>query len=256
MTFGNGMPNHRILTRKIMYPPNIAAFIDLLRLVEDDQGMVDLCSNFYSELGFEQWSVMRFVDHRLSQLIISNWNLGRIDEWTERNRDDAPLWRYAERVRVPFLIDDQMLDDEALASGIQHRLRWKARSGLIYPFFNSRDSGLWLAIETSRSSAWTLEKNREHRGMLDGSAYAVINHVFVKLAPGHVQRQISFAGLSPREQEVALWTMRGKTALEIAMILEIAERTVNSHIATIVRKLEASNKTEAIAKAIRIGLVG
>ena len=61
--------------------------------------------------------------------------------------------------------------------------------------------------------------------------------------------------LSPREREVLRWSAAGKTADEIGMILAITPRTVAFHIQRCVAKLDAANKTEAVAKALMLGLL-
>jgi|SRR5882724_5879032 len=57
-----------------------------------------------------------------------------------------------------------------------------------------------------------------------------------------------------REREVLRWTAMGKTSDEIGIILGISTRTVNFHIATILAKLDAVNKTQAVAKAMMFDL--
>ena len=62
-------------------------------------------------------------------------------------------------------------------------------------------------------------------------------------------------GLSPRETEVLRWTAEGKTASEIATILDVSERTVNFHVNSAVTKLDANNKTNAAVRASLLGLI-
>ena len=57
--------------------------------------------------------------------------------------------------------------------------------------------------------------------------------------------------LTAREIEVLTWVARGKSAWEIAEILHIAKRTVDEHVRNFVRKLGASNRTQAVARAVR-----
>ncbi|MEM5370914.1 autoinducer binding domain-containing protein [Paraburkholderia azotifigens] len=61
--------------------------------------------------------------------------------------------------------------------------------------------------------------------------------------------------LTPREREVLRWTGEGKTACEIGQILNIADRTVNFHINNILLKLAATNKIQAVVKAVTVGLI-
>jgi LuxR family transcriptional regulator, quorum-sensing system regulator SolR len=73
--------------------------------------------------------------------------------------------------------------------------------------------------------------------------------VIGKLVPDHEVQ------LSKREVEITRWTAEGKSAAEIAAILYLSESTVNFHIANVVRKLNAANKTAAAVRASMLGLL-
>ena len=61
--------------------------------------------------------------------------------------------------------------------------------------------------------------------------------------------------LSRRERECLQWTASGKTTWEIAGILEISQNTIDGYIASATRKLGAVNRTQAVAEALRRGLI-
>jgi LuxR family quorum sensing-dependent transcriptional regulator len=61
--------------------------------------------------------------------------------------------------------------------------------------------------------------------------------------------------LTPRENEVLRWVAKGKSAREIGEILAITKRTVDEHVQTAIRKLGAMNRTNAVAIALRDGLI-
>ncbi|WP_144152495.1 autoinducer binding domain-containing protein [Paraburkholderia sp. BCC1885] len=61
--------------------------------------------------------------------------------------------------------------------------------------------------------------------------------------------------LTAREREVLRWTGEGKTSYEIGKILSISERTVNFHVNNVLSKLAATNKVQAVVKAIATGLI-
>jgi DNA-binding NarL/FixJ family response regulator len=61
--------------------------------------------------------------------------------------------------------------------------------------------------------------------------------------------------LTARELEVLQSVAAGKANKQIAVHLEISERTVRAHVSSILTKLEASSRTQAAIRAVREGLV-
>ncbi len=148
------------------------------------------------------------------------------------------------------------------------------------PFFWSEVAHTWAHDETVRRF---MERARTHglgeglcipvRGLnghdagislsapvlaLDRAAIATL-HLAGRYAFNHaraVQRN-SDAGLmlTAREKEALMWCALGKTSAEIGLHLGISETTVNSHIRRCMAKLEAGNKVEAVATAIREGII-
>ena len=61
--------------------------------------------------------------------------------------------------------------------------------------------------------------------------------------------------LSKREVEILHYLARGMTTARISSDLFISENTVKTHIRHILEKLEASNRAEAVRKAVQLGLI-
>lgn len=61
--------------------------------------------------------------------------------------------------------------------------------------------------------------------------------------------------LAPREIDCLRWSAAGKTSGEIAAILGVSENTVNSYLAAAAQKLNAVNRVQTVAQAIRLGLL-
>jgi len=61
--------------------------------------------------------------------------------------------------------------------------------------------------------------------------------------------------LSPREREVLMWAAEGKTARETARLLKVSESAVNLYSARAMSKLRARTRTQAVAIAVRNGLM-
>lgn len=63
------------------------------------------------------------------------------------------------------------------------------------------------------------------------------------------------ACLSPRELECLQWCSLGKTNWEISEILGLSERTVEHYLASATRKLDSVTRTQAVAEALRAGVI-
>lgn len=61
--------------------------------------------------------------------------------------------------------------------------------------------------------------------------------------------------LSQRERDCLAWTAAGKTTKEIAQQLGIVDSTVNEYIGSAQKKLRASNRAQAAARAMLLGVV-
>ena len=61
--------------------------------------------------------------------------------------------------------------------------------------------------------------------------------------------------LTAREREILALLARGQTSRQIGTTLTISERTVNTHVGNIYRKLHVNNRVDAVREAMRIRLV-
>lgn len=61
--------------------------------------------------------------------------------------------------------------------------------------------------------------------------------------------------LSPREQECLQWVCRGKSSSDIGTILSLSPRTVDSYLEKVCSKLRVRTRIEAVASAVRRGLI-
>lgn len=77
--------------------------------------------------------------------------------------------------------------------------------------------------------------------------------------PSHIAQRLSkavtYESLSQREQEVLVLVARGLTNKEIAQKLYISDKTVRNHVTSLLLKLGANDRTEAVTTAIARGLL-
>lgn len=73
-----------------------------------------------------------------------------------------------------------------------------------------------------------------------------------EIEPGQTPEQV--AALSPREFEVLRGLVRGASNAEIAADLYLAETTVKTHVAAVLRKLDLRDRIQAVILGYEIGL--
>jgi two-component system response regulator DegU len=79
-------------------------------------------------------------------------------------------------------------------------------------------------------------------------------HHFRELPLGQGAESI-VSPVTAREQEILNYMAKGYLNKQIALALEISEQTVKNHVTSILRKLNANARTQAVVEAIKHGLV-
>lgn len=64
-----------------------------------------------------------------------------------------------------------------------------------------------------------------------------------------------FTPLSAREAECLLWVSRGKSSVDIGQIVGLSHRTVDSYLEKTCAKLKVRTRIEAVAVAVRAGII-
>lgn len=120
---------------------------------------------------------------------------------------------------------------------------YSVRKGLVFPVYRGNVLGFFglLAEDVDLSDG---QLSAMHVGALA---------IFERLVAS--RKQYPLPRLTSREIECLSWTSLGKTSGEIAVILAVSEHAVVRHLTSAARKLSALNRGNAVAKAIRLGLM-
>jgi len=84
---------------------------------------------------------------------------------------------------------------------------------------------------------------------------AAIRSLAARHAPVAAPTGATFAGLTPREREILQLMARGLSNSEIAGELYLGLQTVKTHVSSLLRKLGARDRTQAVIAAYEYGLV-
>ncbi|HYC01827.1 MAG TPA: response regulator transcription factor [Azospirillaceae bacterium] len=83
----------------------------------------------------------------------------------------------------------------------------------------------------------------------------LVEVVRARLSGSTVRAARSPVQLSDREAEALTWVARGKSSGDAAVLMNVAERTVNFHVENAMRKLGVGSRVQAALAAARIGLI-
>ncbi len=113
-------------------------------------------------------------------------------------------------------------------------------------------NGYVLKTASPLSIVQAVRDVHEGKSALDPTiASRLIAHIAGRAAPGLPD----YEELTEREMEVLALASKGYTNKAIGVQLGISDRTVQGHLAKTYQKLEASSRTEAVMKAVSLGLI-
>jgi DNA-binding NarL/FixJ family response regulator len=101
----------------------------------------------------------------------------------------------------------------------------------------------------------TLEAVAAGEPALSPGLAAKILDEFTRLAREGPAKQAEVGSLTAREREVLQLVAQGATNREVAAALYLSQHTVNFHMKNTLRKLHLKNRVQAVAYAVRAGLV-
>lgn len=113
------------------------------------------------------------------------------------------------------------------------------------------DIGLFSVTRNCSDREWKLLK-KSILGDLQNAAVHLHDHVMQTSA---LTRATAHPSLSAREEEVLQWTAAGKSQQDVADILSISNRTVEVHLRSGRTKLAALTTSQAVGRAIGLGLI-
>ncbi len=101
------------------------------------------------------------------------------------------------------------------------------------------------------------ERAADLRDAMEGAGGRILSAAYDthRLVLEDAVQDMDGVSLSPREKECLSWTLEGKTAGEIAMILGISTSTVNQHAFNASQKLGCLNKHHAAVHALRWNMI-
>lgn len=205
--------------------------------------------------GMKAFMVVNIPAHialELSQYtVITNWPAELLHQYdNEGLLPRSNVLRALKQSSVPFFVDAELL-----RSGHENTV-----GETILDLFTRFDmvKSLWCPVQdhTGQRGAVSFHGNRTDFSPTFVAEIAyVCAHIFSRLAHVRTLDSRITGTLTDREIDCLNWTAAGKTSAEIAEILILSEHTVNHYLNRATKKLDTVNRTQAVAKALRVGLI-
>jgi LuxR family transcriptional regulator, quorum-sensing system regulator BjaR1 len=186
-----------------------------------------------------------------SSSIITNWPSDLLTEFDQvALLSGSPVLAHLRRSSIPlrFDIDDIALQRDPRSGEVSKALfsRFRMNRGAYFPVHDATGARGAISFIGDREPFTASE-------MIELCFLAV--HVFNRLAEIREMDSRNSDMLTERELDCLNWTAAGKTSVEIAEILTLSEHTINHYLNRATKKLDAVNRTQAVAKALRLGLI-
>jgi LuxR family transcriptional regulator, quorum-sensing system regulator BjaR1 len=186
-------------------------------------------------------------------LFLHNWPESWFNRYMERNYQDIdPILHKASRTLEPFAWSEVPLDrhKKPLAYNMMAEAKeFGLKTGFMVPVLTQSGDHGGVTFGCDRFEASPEARRALH--MIGLAAYGKLRAIAYARRGEHSPPP----KLSGRETEVLKWCSTGKSNSAIGEILAVAETTVETYVTRACRKLDACNRTQAVAEAIRHRLI-
>ncbi len=141
---------------------------------------------------------------------------------------------------------------QAKASILSPAAALGVHSGILFPYHGiGSEFGLFVVCSDQAYEASGLAQPETHyvMSLLGSAIFDAHNH----------EKRVHIQGmrdsLTKREKECLRWASEGKTAWEVASILDVSERTVVFHLQNATKKLGAYSRSGALVKSVLYGII-
>ncbi len=216
----------------------------------DIAAFVERIAALYGLSGFIILTVPPEISEDLSSCVImSNWHPDLLFRYESAGLvSGSPVLDHLRKSTIPFSYDVarwKRADGKgAVAASLFER--FGIPRGTYFPAHTV--SGLRGAVGFCGSRAALTQREMAE---LNGLA----NLLFLRATHMRSLARGAQTSLSRRETECLAWASAGKTSEEMSKILGLSHYTINHYLNRASRKLDAVNRAQAVAKAVRTGLI-
>lgn len=259
--FKNGRDALKLKRQERQWKDSVIMFNEtMIRSSTYENAVENITAGFVNYLPFERCALFSYSDNDQMSFGLHGHRLdiNAIQDIAE-NMDNLPLIQ--DKLEMIQLFGKSMnyiqplyVSDATIGFPDQYVKQFNLHSLVVAPIFTSSnkligaailDQGPGVHFDVAQETFSALIKFGQ-------SAGEILNKY---AAGGAEQQMIEKVHLSPRETEVLKLMAEGESTNEAASALHLSEYTVRDYVSSIMQKLESRNRTEAVARAIRDGII-
>ncbi len=233
-----------------------ASSIAQVLLATDESDLLVRLGTVARNLGFEHFLVGVEIKHPKSPPI-QHVSSGYPPKWRQTYIDSGylfvdPTVARCQTSTSPFIWSESLYTDDsrplwedARGHGLVH--------GLSVPVHES--VGVKSMLSLARDRPFNSSETEQKLTLECAHVIASVAHVAATKILLPKITHADTTALTRRERDCLGWAAAGKTSWEIAEILRISEHTAIFHLGNVMRKLGVSNRNQAVAKGLSLGLV-
>ena len=213
----------------------------------------------FADLGFAQWgySCQLLQSYEKSRLFLFiNMSQLWIQRYLEMNYHDVdPITKYYPNNNLPWLWkvhDDWSAMGEHVAEFMKDVQDHGYTGGICIPLYSAQNTRGLVDLVSRDPTLADLYDALEGRAAQAALITRYVQEELFRIA-GISDNGVYKNPLSSRQKEVLFWVGEGLTSKAIAAKCDLSYRTVEDYLAEIQRKLDASNRQQAVTRAVSLG---
>jgi LuxR family quorum sensing-dependent transcriptional regulator len=238
--------------RGLSYETEAFEFVEELDRLSSTQEVIDAMERSFALFGFENFIMtgLPHPDQRIEGLVLlKKWPVEWYQRYTSKGFDrHDPVIRLCRQTVQPFEWTEAPYDPDTNPRASEV-MRGAMEFGM--------SDGYCLPIHGLNGYEACLSMSGQHLDLTPRTKPAI--HLMAMYAFERVRTILEpprhANPLTTREQETLRWAALGKSAADTGEILGVTERTITAHITSACQKLNAANKTHAVARALQHRLI-
>lgn len=173
---------------------------------------------------------------------------------TKNVTTDPVLARLRQR-GVPFYYDQKFYVDNGAPELWEHAAPWGFRTGICVALQLSDDKTFLLGLDRERDLPTDEKDLTRMLADLQFLAAHAQDAACRLLLPAHIEAAKPKPKLTPKEREILLRVLEGKSNWIIGQLINVSENTVRFHLKNVFKKLDVSSRVVAATKASSLGIL-